>query len=144
MSCLHLPQISPVSPKSCIAFNSPDSQDRDSPANSPQASFLWATEAGSVTVCPCPPVVLGEVEPATDWRLSFLSSSPTGDPPFGKKSFEQTLTVELCGTAGKLGAQRGGALGEEAPQGVRGYPNKASLPPLHRLRWILRFPLREL
>ncbi|TKC49000.1 hypothetical protein EI555_008462 [Monodon monoceros] len=29
-----------------------------------------------------------------------LSQSPTGDPPFGKKSFEQTLTVELCGTAG--------------------------------------------
>lgn len=29
-----------------------------------------------------------------------LSQSPTGDPPFGKKSFEQTLAVELCGTAG--------------------------------------------
>ncbi|XP_027826196.1 peroxisome proliferator-activated receptor gamma coactivator 1-beta isoform X2 [Ovis aries] len=29
-----------------------------------------------------------------------LSQSPAGDPPFGKKSFEETLTVELCGTAG--------------------------------------------
>ncbi|XP_023406353.2 peroxisome proliferator-activated receptor gamma coactivator 1-beta [Loxodonta africana] len=29
-----------------------------------------------------------------------LSQSPTSDPPFGKKNFEQTLTVELCGTAG--------------------------------------------
>ncbi|XP_057587217.1 peroxisome proliferator-activated receptor gamma coactivator 1-beta [Hippopotamus amphibius kiboko] len=29
-----------------------------------------------------------------------MLQSPTDDPPFGKKSFEQTLTVELCGTAG--------------------------------------------
>ena len=105
MSCLHRPQISPVSPKSCIALNSSNSQDGDSPANSPQASLSWAAKAGSVTVCPCPPGMLGEVETAADWRLSFPSSSPTGDPPFGKKSFEQTLAVELCGTAGKLGAQ---------------------------------------
>lgn len=144
MSCLQLPQISPTSPKSCIALNSYNSQDGDSPANSPQASLSWGAEAGSVTVSPCPPGMLGEVESATDWHLSFLSSSPTSDPPFGKKTFEQTLTVELCGTAGTLGAQWGGALGEEAFQAVRGFPNKPSLPPLHRLRWILRFPLREL
>lgn len=144
MSCLHLPQISPTSPKSCIALNFSNSQDGDSPANSPQGSLSWAAEAGSVTVSPCPPGMLGEVESATNWRLFFLSSSPTDDPPFGKKTFEQTLTVELCGTAGKLGAQWGGALGEEALQAVRGYSNKPSLPPLHRLCWILRFPLREL
>uniref|UniRef100_A0A8D1C856 RRM domain-containing protein n=2 Tax=Sus scrofa TaxID=9823 RepID=A0A8D1C856_PIG len=29
-----------------------------------------------------------------------LSQSPTSDPPFGKKNCEQTLAVELCGTAG--------------------------------------------
>lgn len=56
---------------------------------------------------PLPSPMLGEVRPAADWPLSFLSSPPTSDPPFGKKSFEQTLTVELCGTAGEPGLPSG-------------------------------------
>lgn len=31
--------------------------------------------------------------------------------PLGKKSFEESLTVELCGTAGELGVQLVGCLG---------------------------------
>lgn len=72
---------------------------------------------------------LGEVGPAADWPLSFLSSLPTSDPPFGKKSFEQTLTVELCGTAGEAGLPLGLAqcLATSPPRGaapraVRGAP----------------------
>lgn len=67
------------------------------------------TSLGSRTrVChsvPLSSLYTGEVEPAAHWRLSFLSPPPTSDPPFGRKSFEQTLTVELSGTAGEPGAQ---------------------------------------
>ncbi|XP_045675119.1 peroxisome proliferator-activated receptor gamma coactivator 1-beta isoform X1 [Phyllostomus hastatus] len=38
--------------------------------------------------------------PARDSPRCLMLTLSQSDPPFGKKSFEQTLTVELCGTAG--------------------------------------------
>ncbi|XP_055000037.1 peroxisome proliferator-activated receptor gamma coactivator 1-beta isoform X2 [Sorex araneus] len=38
--------------------------------------------------------------PARDSPRCLMLALSQSDPPFGKKSFEQTLTVELCGTAG--------------------------------------------
>ncbi|KAM9253292.1 peroxisome proliferator-activated receptor gamma coactivator 1-beta isoform 1-T1 [Dugong dugon] len=38
--------------------------------------------------------------PSRDSSRCLMLSWSQSDPPFGKKSFEQTLTVELCGTAG--------------------------------------------
>lgn len=43
---------------------------------------------------PCSPVII----------CSFFFSS-FSDPTFGKQNFEQVLTVDLCGTAGKGGIQ---------------------------------------
>ncbi|XP_003934055.1 peroxisome proliferator-activated receptor gamma coactivator 1-beta isoform X2 [Saimiri boliviensis] len=42
----------------------------------------------------CPPL------PPRDSPRCLMLALSQSDPPFGKKSFEQTLTVELCGTAG--------------------------------------------
>lgn len=72
----------------------------------PRKFSLSAAEPGSVTVSLVLFVHWGGGA-AAHWPLSFLSSlpAPTSDPPFGRKSFEQTLTVELCGTAGEPGAQ---------------------------------------
>uniref|UniRef100_A0A4X1T782 Peroxisome proliferator-activated receptor gamma coactivator 1-beta n=1 Tax=Sus scrofa TaxID=9823 RepID=A0A4X1T782_PIG len=61
-----------------------------------------------------------------------LSQSPTSDPPFGKKNCEQTLAVELCGTAGEPGPR------------LLGCPIEPALPPLHRLHWVLRYTPRAL
>uniref|UniRef100_A0A8C5L0M2 Peroxisome proliferator-activated receptor gamma coactivator 1-beta n=1 Tax=Jaculus jaculus TaxID=51337 RepID=A0A8C5L0M2_JACJA len=38
--------------------------------------------------------------PSRDSPRCLMMALSQSDPPFGKKSFEQTLTVELCGTAG--------------------------------------------
>ncbi|XP_066200180.1 peroxisome proliferator-activated receptor gamma coactivator 1-beta isoform X1 [Saccopteryx leptura] len=38
--------------------------------------------------------------PSRDSPRCLMLTLSQSDPPFGKKSFEQTLTVELCGTAG--------------------------------------------
>ncbi|XP_062942853.1 peroxisome proliferator-activated receptor gamma coactivator 1-beta isoform X1 [Cynocephalus volans] len=38
--------------------------------------------------------------PSRDSPRCLMLALSQSDPPFGKKSFEQTLTVELCGTAG--------------------------------------------
>ncbi|XP_024432744.2 peroxisome proliferator-activated receptor gamma coactivator 1-beta isoform X4 [Desmodus rotundus] len=38
--------------------------------------------------------------PTRDSPRCLMLTLSQSDPPFGKKSFEQTLTVELCGTAG--------------------------------------------
>ncbi|XP_037017825.2 peroxisome proliferator-activated receptor gamma coactivator 1-beta isoform X2 [Artibeus jamaicensis] len=38
--------------------------------------------------------------PCEDSPRCLMLTLSQSDPPFGKKSFEQTLTVELCGTAG--------------------------------------------
>ncbi|XP_055980632.1 peroxisome proliferator-activated receptor gamma coactivator 1-beta [Sorex fumeus] len=38
--------------------------------------------------------------PARDSPRCLMLALSQSDPPFGKKSFEQTLSVELCGTAG--------------------------------------------
>uniref|UniRef100_H0XEE4 PPARG coactivator 1 beta n=1 Tax=Otolemur garnettii TaxID=30611 RepID=H0XEE4_OTOGA len=40
-----------------------------------------------------------QLPPRDSPRCLMLALSQSSDPPFGKKSFEQTLTVELCGTA---------------------------------------------
>lgn len=85
-------------PKGAMQFCIPLIQDGGSLANFPQATLLWAAKPGSVTVPRCHPCVPREVE----LLLTGLSvPTPTSDPSFGKKSFEQTLAVELCGTAGE-------------------------------------------
>lgn len=69
--------------------------------------------------------------PPTGFSLPVLPS-PTSDPPFGKKNCEQTLAVELCGTAGEPGPR------------LLGCPIEPALPPLHRLHWVLRYTPRAL
>lgn len=68
---------------------------------------LSLADPGSITVPFTPLKSLGLWKPPTDQPLPFLSSllPASISNPLGKKSFEESLTVELCGTAGEPGVQ---------------------------------------
>uniref|UniRef100_A0A5F9C2K1 PPARG coactivator 1 beta n=1 Tax=Oryctolagus cuniculus TaxID=9986 RepID=A0A5F9C2K1_RABIT len=94
-----LPSLCPASEAYTMEGDSPT--DEDSGREHVQGPQISALESPCESGCGdtdedpgCPRLPSGESP-----RCLMLALSQS-DPPFGKKSFEQTLTVELCGTAG--------------------------------------------
>ncbi|VFV31749.1 peroxisome proliferator-activated [Lynx pardinus] len=83
------------------ALGSPTDEDSGQDQQLPRGPQIPALESPCESGCgdtdedpSCPRL------PSRDSPRCLMLALSQSDPPFGKKSFEQTLTVELCGTAG--------------------------------------------